>query len=1158
MRIVTHRPNDVRQAFQPDPRNEVSLKELTDASRQSANQRGRINSSVLDWAAVAVAVALVLSGGVTYATPPSDGLTLWLDAGDTATLTKDAGGYVSCWADRSGQSNHACQKLTARQPQHKLGTLGHRDVLRFDGDDRLNLGQPGSLNFAPGDPFTIAVVYRVAAGKSGTFLAKGGGAANQRAYQFYVTSQRLGAITYGVMRESPPADRTTQMSVALLVCHGSASDIYANGRLSFSSTAARGTSEVDVLIGCRRKNADNTETYYPLSGDMAEMLVYRRALNEAELSQLHEHLAKKHGVGAASLAMPDTPEALAERLWHLAEQNRLSDTQAAAAAKLLGHDDPFVRGMAEWAIALKVGAENNGQDIVWPRSQNPAWFETWCDIGSHVCIELDWVRQALCADLHHNSQDLLTSVDGMIARAARTTADSEWDSAPLEALRATRLDLAARLVSEPADVAGHRRLWIRARRSLRELVLADGAVKLDHIGFVKHFAPHTTRNITRTFSWQHKPGGDLCVLDVSDPGSRPSGILQGQLGAGHVRSFDLCWEADRVVFAHARQPHWPPVADTTKADIEGRSAFELRRQHEPLCLYEINLDGTGLQQLTDHPYFNDFEPAYLANGDVVFASDRCGRSAECGPFEYDIANCNLYVIERDGKRIRHLTDNKDLDRHPRCLDNGDIAYTHWEYQERHFMEVHSLWTVRPDGTMSQALFKHHMKAPLGLRDTRSIPGSTRLVSIATGHHTFAHGPVVIVDPRHGLNADAGIRIVTPGVNPQEGGMTGRPVAEGGVADHGGLYHTPWALSEKSFLVSYSYRREQCTAPLGADSNGFGVYLVDVYGNKELLHRDSVYSCTSPAPLRRRPRPPIVRHDMHQADGEATCVVTDVYEGMSGVPRGTIKYIRVAQHVGWPMDQKHGMMPLFPDKSYQNQFGYWSWSPVRVIGDVPTESDGSASFKVPADTSLYFQALDERHMEVRRMRSLVSFKAGEVRGCRGCHESQARAPVSAGRSLLALQQTPRTPTPPPWGAGKLLGYEWLVQPVLDRHCVRCHGSKDPDGGLDFTATRADDGFLQSFRTMFGAGPGQKAGRQLVACANRFGGAEVSQPKQFGSHKSPLIETLLDDELHRKEAQLSPADWYALVTWIDANAPYYDRFVNKRPDDGGEPRRNVAAN
>ena len=574
-------------------------------------------------------------------------------------------------------------------------------------------------------------------------------------------------------------------------------------------------------------------------------------------------------------------------------------------------------------------------------------------------------------------------------------------------------------------------------------------------------------------------------------------------------------------------------------------------------VFEIGLDGGGLRQRTDDPYWNDYEPAYCGNGDVVFSSDRCGRAAECGAFSGDIPNSNLYAVSAEGK-VRHLTDNKDVDRYPHSLDNGLIAYTHWEYQERHFMEVHSIWTVRPDGTLADALFKHHLPAPLSLRDTRSVPGSSQLVSIANGHHTFAQGTVVLVDPR---GSERGRRPPDRHAGrPAAGRAHGRAARRRRrSARQGRAVSNSLVLGETCFLVSYSYARPNCSAAIGADSNGFALYLIDVYGNKELLHRDLLLSCCYPIALVRRPRPPQLPTLADAAAREATCCVADVYAGMPEIPRGTVKSLRIAQHIPWPYDAERGMMPFIPGNAYAEQFGYWDWSPVRVIGTVSVEADGSACFTVPADTALYFQALDERQMEVRRMRSMVSLAPGEVRGCRGCHESQARSPEAGSRTLLALQKPPQQPEPPPWGSDKTLGYVDLVQPILDRHCVRCHGAHEPDGKLDLSSAPMPDGFVQSFRTLFGLAPGQTkpSGRTLVAVANRFSNSSVTRPKEFGSHRSPLVQVLVQDDLHRKEVLLSPQEWLTLVTWVDANAPYHDKFINKRPRDGGPPRRDVLA-
>jgi hypothetical protein len=285
-------------------------------------------------------------------------------------------------------------------------------------------------------------------------------------------------------------------------------------------------------------------------------------------------------------------------------------------------------------------------------------------------------------------------------------------------------------------------------------------------------------------------------------------------------------------------------------------------------------------------------------------------------------------------------------------------------------------------------------------------------------------------------------------------------------------------------------------------------------------------------------------------------VADVYRGLEGIPRGTVRYLRISQHVGWPFDSQRGQMDYIPGNAGSRRIDFQSWSPVRVIGTVPVEADGSACFQVPADTAVYFQALDERHMEIRRMRSMVSLKAGELRGCTGCHESRGWTSTTLAAMPEALRREPARPEPPPWGADRLLAYEWLVQPILDQHCVPCHGQEDPEGGFDLTAARAEDGLYQSFRTMFGRLPGgNEKGRVLVSCSDRFSNADVTQPKQFGSHKSPLIRVLLDDPLHRDEVKLNDREWISLVTWIDANAPYHDAFFNKRPADGGPPRREV---
>ena len=120
-------------------------------------------------------------------------------------------------------------------------------------------------------------------------------------------------------------------------------------------------------------------------------------------------------------------------------------------------------------------------------------------------------------------------------------------------------------------------------------------------------------------------------------------------------------------------------------------------------------------------------------------------------------------------------------------------------------------------------------------------------------------------------------------------MSGTPSRDGGVTiDRGGVYQTPWALSENTFLAAYSYRHE--SSSVGGDNPaGFGLYCFDTFGNKELLHRDPLLSCSFPIPLKRRARPPVLPDAIDPTMAHAVCYMPDVYQGLDGVKRGVAIY-----------------------------------------------------------------------------------------------------------------------------------------------------------------------------------------------------------------------------------------------------------------------------
>ncbi len=179
-----------------------------------------------------------------------------------------------------------------------------------------------------------------------------------------------------------------------------------------------------------------------------------------------------------------------------------------------------------------------------------------------------------------------------------------------------------------------------------------------------------------------------------------------------------------------------------------------------------------------------------------------------------------------------------------------------------------------------------------------------------------------------------------------------------------------------------------------------------------------------------------------------------------------------------------------------------------------------------------------------MRSFISFQPGETRACVGCHETRAVAPLQKPPLYnLALLKDPPPMLPAPWG-DRPVSFLRDVQPVLDQHCVRCHSGLKPAGGLDlyggltsFDLAVPGYGYNRAYATLLGGG--------FVACSPaRTQDAGITPPLAYGSHKSRLIAALTDKN-HRDELHLSGDDRLRLTMWIDANAPYHDRFVNKRP-------------
>ena len=196
---------------------------------------------------------------------------------------------------------------------------------------------------------------------------------------------------------------------------------------------------------------------------------------------------------------------------------------------------------------------------------------------------------------------------------------------------------------------------------------------------------------------------------------------------------------------------------------------------EPYHLYEINIDGSGLKQLTEGAY-DDFEPSYLPDGGIVFVSTRCKRWVNCWLTQVAV----LHRCDADGQNVRPLSSNNEQDNTPWPLPDGRILYMRWEYIDRSQVDFHHLWTANPDGTHQMVWFGNLHPGTVML-DAKPIPDSDKVVaSFSPGHGRREHdGVVTVVDPRAGPDATAFARPISKSAN----------------------FRDPWAFSEDCFLAA---------------------------------------------------------------------------------------------------------------------------------------------------------------------------------------------------------------------------------------------------------------------------------------------------------------------------------------------------------------------
>lgn len=278
--------------------------------------------------AVAGMIVMAAAGTTGAATILPSGVSLWLDANDGSTITADVNG-ISQWNDKSGLANHVSQSDNSRKPMLATGVLpGGLDAVSFDGGDWLGRtdANPATIT-RTGTAHTVFTVSQI------TDHTTNNAAGNLNRSLFDVTEVTnaqsvlhrniyLGGSTvleYSVRDEANDKNAVTSsnplssLSITTDVRSGNNLEMFIDG-ISIGSDSTNSLDAMDAgsfytTVGAVRNGFD-VNGGSQLIGNIAEIIVFDRMLNDAEFQAVGYYLEQKYNLDTAFVNLVPEPSTL--------------------------------------------------------------------------------------------------------------------------------------------------------------------------------------------------------------------------------------------------------------------------------------------------------------------------------------------------------------------------------------------------------------------------------------------------------------------------------------------------------------------------------------------------------------------------------------------------------------------------------------------------------------------------------------------------------------------------------------------------------------------------------------------------------------------------------------------------------------------------------
>jgi len=529
------------------------------------------------------------------------------------------------------------------------------------------------------------------------------------------------------------------------------------------------------------------------------------------------------------------------------------------------------------------------------------------------------------------------------------------------------------------------------------------------------------------------PGAALFVKDRATPSAPTLNITAAAFAANSaydVKDLDVSSDGRRLIFA-MRAP-----------EIEG-----LDDDQQPSWnIWQYNLDDQQLERLITSDISaeagQDINPAYLADGRIVFSSSRQRRSKaillddnkpQFSALDEDRGGAAfvLHAMSADGTDLKQLTFNQSHDLQPSLLSDGRIVFNRWDnIANRSHV---SLYTVKPDGSDLSLYYGYHSQntatdaEQAAFHQPRQLPDGRLLALLKPRTGSRYGGDIIAIDTENytdinqPTHANSGVA-----AQGQQSLSVQAVSSDDSLSVHGAFSSVfPFSDGSNRLLVSWSQCRviepqtliyrlcsDELLAIPGIEEApplyGLWIYDLDKQSQQPLIPPEegimvSEAITLEPAPEANFIPAPVVGIDL-DADlvnqGVGTLHIRSVYDidGSDSIGMATLadpaqtpasdrpaRFLRIVKAVSIPDDDV-----LDFDNS---AFGRSAQQLMReIIGYVPIEPDGSVSVRVPADIAFTLSVVDSNGKRISaRHQNWLQVRAGETRECSGCHTSTSEMP-----------------------------------------------------------------------------------------------------------------------------------------------------------------------